>query len=334
MLVPALFLLLKYAQSKCDVSCDCSDDRSSISYCSDSRESDCRDDFFRKIHQEGRRHKLLTEVPSFVSINGRCPSFKSCKPHLEFANIAVFLSRIPNMKKLGKLYKKDDIRALARLAAQSDGMDHYDALNAFYYNADSHSGIRDLRFDSNFILFFLQRFLYFLDILADNKSVKICNRSLTCMSTNRVYDILSPPCTYTNLTFDTDSRAMELFNSIIGNTAIHETVSGFIRILLHLVKDAVCRCNDQQKKLETFTTYSLYADLLQDYLKRSEEIVVSNTRYVEEFGTTNQTAFFFIWFPFAGVIPPSTAPAQAILFLVPTTPYTNATAFDYLNSEN
>ncbi|ELA42274.1 uncharacterized protein VICG_00674 [Vittaforma corneae ATCC 50505] len=330
MLASLLFTLLESVQSKCNEPCDC--DSSFTSCSTEVCEQDCLKACYTKFDGDCKKYKSIIDVRPFICFDDCCPSLKDCcKPYLEFANIAEFVAKIPNAKKLKKMYIKNDVKGLIKFASQCDGCENYDALNAFYYNADSHSGIYSLKFDSNFILFFLQRFYYYLDLIVDSSTIKISHTALMCAKTNKCYDLLCPPCTYTDLTFGSESNALKLFNSILGNTAIHDIVIIFIRILLYQIHITVSRCAEQNNKLGGFSTYSLYAELLQQYLVKTKDLNVANTLYVENFGSS-QVNFFYIWFPFenntaTGIV------GAANLLNVPSATYTNSETFRFLNSD-
>lgn len=329
MLASLLFTLFESVQSRCNVSCDC---ESEVSCSTTTCEDDCLKDCYAKFASDCKKYKSIVDVKPFICFDDCCPSLKDCcKPYLEFANVAEFVAKIPNAKKLKKMFVKNDTKGLIKFASQCDGCENYDALNAFYYNADSHSGIFNLKFDSNFILFFLQRFYYYLDLIIDASTVKVSNTSVMCMKTNKCYDLLCPPCTYTDLTFGSEANALKLFNSIIGNAVIHDVVIIFVRILLYQIHITVSRCSEQNNKLGGFSTYSLYAELLQQYLIKTKDLTVANTLYVENFGAS-QTSFFFVWFPFANTTATGTVGA-ANLLNVPSATYTNPETFDYLNSD-
>lgn len=296
MLGSLLFLLFRYAHGACEVSCDCSSSNSGFSSeqgCCGSFDS-CSEPFDR-CSIWNAESKSISEIKPMLCFLGGCPSLKNCcQPYLEFGNVTAFLAKIPNAKKLNKLYQKNDVKAVAKLAADCRECDNYDALTAFYYNFDSQSGVCNYKFDSNFILFFLQRFYYFLDLQSGTKpAVQITPHAITNCGNGKPIDLLCPPCTYTNLNFGNEENALHIFNTIIGNAVISDLVSNFISILLSQVQSAVRKCFGKRGALND-TTFSLYADLLQKYLVKTASLVNANTEYVEQFIKQPQIAFVFL----------------------------------------
>lgn len=326
MIAEILLLLSKSVMAACDVPCDCSSEQGSSESCS----VECNTGSFSKFDCDDS-FKKLAEIQSFIC-SGVCPTAKACKPYLEFANIAVFMTKIPNAKKLKKLYYKCDINGLLKYASSCGGVESYDALSAFFYNADSRSGISCLKFDSNYILFFLQRFYYFLDLISDNLG-SVSNNNLVCNKTNKPFDLLCPPCTYTNLNFGIDSHALSLFNTIIGNAVISDLVVAFVRILLYQLHQAACRCAEQHCDPSAFTTFGLYIDLLRNYLLKTSELSAVNALYVQNFGTSQASQDLFCWLPYNDISATTNllTGMAALGVISPPEQYINAGTYNYLN---
>lgn len=316
-----LCVLLKYVHTRCDVSCDCSDSNAfSYSDC-------CNDPLDARVDLcDGKNRR--NEITPMLCFSGGCPVTKdSCRPYLEFANVAVFIAKIPNGKKLMKLYNRGDIKGLSKFASQCGGCENYDVMSAFYYNADSRIGACNLTFDTNFIVWFLQRFYYYLDTILTQPDVCVSNTSIVTGG-GRPIDLLCPPCTYTNLSFGSDANATALFNSIIGNSAIASNVTTFIQILLFQIQSANNACSSKSSGLGGNSTFSLYVDLLRQYLGKTNYLLGINADYTQKYAA-QFTKGGFVWVPYPGK---PGSPNGAALVNVPPT-YFNDNTWTFLNSD-
>lgn len=252
--------------------------------------------------------KKLTKVTPFICYNNKCPSNKKCVPYSEFDQIVEFYEKIPNFNILSKLYCKNDIKSLIKLASSRDSCEHYDAYNAFFYNADSHSGIYNFKFDSAFIQYFLVRFYYYLDLIYIQKTCRLSSNCVLQSNCNDPIDFLCPPCTFTNLSFESDQQALLLFNTITSDTLITENVLSFIRILLCQIKSNVCDKKD--------TTFGIYVNTLYQYFFRTYQIVEYNfQRKLDFINNTLHYGFFYIPYTYVNGVP--TSEVQQTIINVP-----------------
>lgn len=309
MLSSFLFLLL----NNVDARFRCSDSEFSSSSFSCSSESDCIQELGACGEKNKQRCPGLRELPPMVGCDGKCPKINSCKPYTEFDNIVEFAVSIPNSKKLLPLYIQNDVQALMKYASNCRNAENYDAYNAFYYNADSHSGIFDLKFDINFIKYFVRRFYYYLDLVTRVPSISTSGDAIVETATGKTFSLLCPPELYKDLEFTSDADVTNVFNNIIGNSFISQSVVDFIRILSKEICKSVSKC---PKKCE-FNTYSLYVTLLQKYLCATKKIVEVNTTYNESYGESRLSALY-IYQPYertAAYIAanPTANPTQAFL---------------------
>lgn len=298
---------------------------------------DCRSevsvDCFTKFGEcEESKIADIVHISPFVCGTGCCPTWnKPCKPYLEFANIAEFLAPLPSANKLKDYFWKGDLKALTKLATNCSGCCDYDALIAFFFNADAFFGLGSRVFDDNYILYFLQRFYYFLDLVLDNPAIKVYNNNLYCIKSQKIFDLLCIPEPYSDLTFGTPGEATKLFNSIIENPVIHCVLDSFIKVMLIQISNANKRCITQCSKLGEFNTYTSYIALLNASLLKTTEISHRNVGNVESYGLS-QVPFHFVYFPYAN----STGPNpnyQVALLNVNNSQYISPKTYRFLQSK-
>lgn len=271
-------------------------------------------------------------ISPFICGTSCCPSWtKPCKPYLEFANIAEFLAPLPSADKLKDYFWKGDLKALTKLATNCSGCCNYDGLIAFFFNADAFFGINSRVFDDNFILYFLQRFYYFLDLILDNPTIKVYNNNLYCIKTQKMFDLLCIPEPYASLNFGTPAEALKLFNSVIENPVINSVLDSFIKVLLIQISLANKRCVTQSSRLSEFNTYTSYISLLNAYLLKTAEISNRNVTNVETYGLS-QVTFCYIYFPYTTTTGPNPN-YQVQLLNVNTSQYVGPKTYRFLQSK-
>lgn len=250
-----------------------------------------------------------------------CPRLNTCCPYLEFTHIVEFCVSIPNIKKTHPLFMKCDIKALECLASKADCFQNYDALNAFYYNADCHSGVITRQFSSNFILFFLTRFFYYLQLVYIDGVAFVNGNELVYLANKRHIDLLCIPSHFNNTTFGTEANALRIFNIIISDTTITKVVSDFINVLLKQICIANSSSTQKHGSVESFNTFFVYITVLQSYLAKTKEITLFNLQQKIDF-LAPQIQFTFILFPYLTTDSP--APTKAFK-LVPVPVANNMT---------
>ncbi|KAM0680706.1 hypothetical protein GINT2_000976 [Glugoides intestinalis] len=278
----------------------------------------------------------LTITP-FINNGKACAILNGCcKPYSEFDFVTEFMTVIPNAKKIAPLYKTGDRKGLLKIATGAETTENYDAYNALFYNADVRINTPELKFDTNFIQFFLARFYYYLDILALYPTLQSRSNTLTDGKTGKSFCLLNLPSPFDEIIFGCNATALKLFNTILENTAINTTVKDFIRILLHQVNTSFINCAEKYPKNSCFNTYVIYASLLKQCLLMSNAVVVANTQYIEAFGT-NAMSIPFYYVPYtrttAAIIasPTNKNPTAAFLIPVDGTRYVDAATYDFLN---
>lgn len=273
---------------------------------------------------------FVNDSKSFATLNG------CCKPYSEFDLVTEFMAVIPNAKKIAPLYKAGDKKALLKIATSAETTENYDAYNALFYNADVRINTPELKFDNNFIQFFLVRFYYYLDLIAVYPNLQSRSNTLIDSKTGKTFSLLNPPAPFDEITFGCHTTALKLFNTIIGNTAINTTVKDFIRILLCQVNISFINSVEKYSKNTAFNTYVIYAALLKQCLLMTNAVVVANTQYIEAYGA-NTMSIPFYYVPYmrtAGAIaanPTNKNSTAAFLVAVDGTRYVDAATYDFLN---
>lgn len=233
---------------------------------------------------------LLPFISSYTSSSSR-----HFLPYVEFANIAEFYVPIPDKARLWPLFQSVDICTLVKLACKLACFENYDAFNAFFYNADSLSGICTREFDDNYILWFLIRFLYFLDLIQCDNPCKFRDNLLWSCDWVTQIDLLAVPAKYANITFGTRANALRLFNKIITDTVLTKYLVQFIICLVKQL-EKVEACHASCFKLPPFTTLTTYIFLLRSYLLRTAAISEFNYKIKLEF-LLESKVFAFIEIP-------------------------------------
>lgn len=193
-------------------------------------------------------------------------------PNIEFATVAAFMSNISNYKKLKPLFEANNVEAIASHASKAKSFNNFDAMNAFLYNVDAKAGLCDLKFDSNFITYFLLRFHYYLDLTVNKKTAFISGNSFLNIADKKPISFMCIPNDYSALNFGTDKNAENLFNTIITDTVITRQVSAFIKILMKEIEMASVDCDKKNK----FSTLHTYNTTLLALLNRTHEVVEFN----------------------------------------------------------
>jgi len=303
----------------------CEDSRSSVCESSSSisciRDSCCEDDFF-PIPGQGKcenKCKKIIDIGQFICCCDRkAPVFNCVLPYLEFANAAQFLVKIPNARRLLTLITKGSVGELEKIASRAECFRNYEAHNAIFYNADAASGLQTRRFDTNFILFFLNRFQYYLNITFIEKLAIVGGNDLVCPKTKKHFDLLCLPPQYANITYGSDANAARIFNTIISDTTITKDVTDFIDVLIGQIE--VCAklnttrngnlrmCTDSTGNLEISclnNTYNVYMALLTGYLEVTRGIVSNNLQQKINFISPQKQFAFVMYVTPSSSIPPS-----------------------------
>jgi len=273
-------------------SCD-----SSMSECSE--EATCKDFVLRHpCHSERKGIKGIVCPQNMVSLH-HCPSKKrKCTPYIEFTRIVEFFIVIPGAPKLFSFIESNDIKSLERLASKSSCSQNYDAMSAFFYAADSFLGLKTHHFSYDFILFFLTRFYYFLNICHIDNVAVFNGVDLVYIENRKPVDLLDIPSVYNNATFGTEANACHIFNTIITDTTITKIVLDFILVISAQITIAVGKCTPGFcPPSKNFTTYDTYVALLTAYLNATAELTSVNLLQKIEF-IKPQTQFAFIVLPF------------------------------------
>lgn len=240
--------------------------------------------------------KNIIYPKNFVSLES-CPTpRRKCEPYLEFNRIVEFYLTIPNSPKLISFLENKDIKSLERLASKSGSTSNYDAYSAFFYDADSFMALRQGKFSTDFINYFLTRFYYFLNLAYIENIATYNGMDLILNATKKPVDFLDIPSQYANATFGTDVNAARIFNLIISDTTITTIVIDFINILRKQIACSVGKCcpslGASHKRL---TTYELYVNLLVAYLTSTSEITAVNlTQKIDFLAPQHQFAFVVV----------------------------------------
>lgn len=233
--------------------------------------------------------KVLLSIEPFISNEDENSSKKKNRPYTEFDNTVVFLKPIPRKRILSRLFEKNNIKALAKIASESGKNSQYDAYCAFFYSADSQSGIFNLKFDSAFIHYFLLRLYYFLDLVSIKKTGIVMDGLLKNQNGFTPIDLLALPAEFANLEFGSERMALEIFNTVIRDTTLTETVISFIQILHNQIKNPDVVRDGKSLNYSTFTVY--YKTLLK-YLEKTLEIVQYNYQRKAQFVENTKKAIF------------------------------------------
>jgi len=270
---------------------------------------------------DDKKKRMSIVMPRPIVCLDKCPRINTCIPYLEFTNVVEFCVTLPQIKRVEPLFWKCDIKALEALASKADCFQNYDALNAFYFNADCYSGVITRQFSSNFILFFLTRFFYYLQLVYIDHLVFVNGCELVYIANKKHVDLLCIPCQFNNTTFGSEANALRIFNLIISDTTITKIVSDFICILLKQICIANAHCTQKCGSTESFNTFFVYITVLQAYLNKTKEIVFFNLQQKIDF-ITPQLQFSFIVFPYLTTTGPTSIKAFQ---LVPVHVATNMT---------
>lgn len=238
---------------------------------------------------------------NFISLLS-CPTKKRrCTPYLEFTRIVDFLLVIPSAHKLFPLLEKHDLRSLERIASRSNCGQNYDAFNSFFYFADSYLGLQTRNFSYDFILFFLTRFYYFLNLVHVENLAVFNGIDIIFIADKKCVNFLDIPAFYNNATFGTESNSCDIFNAIITDTTITKIVLDFIVVLTAQISKAIAKCNPDfviaNPVLKRFTTYEAYAYILLRYLGATADLTSINLTQKIDF-ITPQKQFAFIVLPY------------------------------------
>lgn len=277
------------------------DDDSCISSCSrDCDEArECRRylEPVNRIYCDDKRRRQSVIMPRPMVCHEVHPRTNTCCPYLQFTHVVQFCVSIPSSKRIHPLFLRCDIKALECLASKADCFQNYDALNAFYFNADCHSGVITRQFSSDFILFFLTRFFYYLQLAHIDSVAFVNGNELVYINNKKCIDLLCIPNHFNNTTFGTEANALRIFNIIISDTTITRVVSDFISVLLKQI--CVANSNNIQRcgSVESFNTFFVYITVLQAYLTKTKEITLFNLQQKIDF-LTPQLQFSFILFPY------------------------------------
>jgi len=247
-------------------SCDCSSFVENLVY----------DEYVDKIsgfYAEDRSRKVSLIPRPMISFE-QTPRNNSCLPYYQFTDAVEFCATIPNGKKLKEAFLSNDLKLLEKLASKADCFQNYDALNAFYFNADCNAGVTTLQFSSSFITFFLLRFNYYLQLVYADLTATVNGSELISISTKKPIDLLDLPSKFNDISFGNEANTLRIFNMIISDTTITKVASDFITILQKQINTVTI--NTTNKKGSSFNTFLVYSTVLQAYLAKTKEIVQAN----------------------------------------------------------
>jgi hypothetical protein len=243
--------------------------------------------------------KQLAYLAPFICTDNM-PSYRNFLPHIEFANIADFYATMPDNKEISELFKSNSISCLVKLASKVEKFEHYDAYNALFYNADALGGLCKREFDSNYILWFLARFYYFLELFNCKNPCIMRENVLLAPDQETIVDLLNLPSEWHNVNFGCQENALRLFNSIISDTIVNPYLVKFILILIKQLETVEITKTGKKIKdhidSSRFTTFTAYYMLLRGSLMRTMDVSSLNLKIKFEFLSKNKV-FAFVEVP-------------------------------------
>lgn len=210
------------------------------------------------------------EIIPFITENNANPTKHSFNPYSQFDTIVAFLSVIPDVKKTSLDILMNNTKGMSELASNVVDYTDYDVHSVLFYNADSCSGIYNLKYDICFIKYFLVRFYYFLEVTFIKSYGFTFGNNLRRRKDHTPIDLLTLPASLEDTYFDSETVALNIFNDIIADTLLTDIVISFIKTILFQLNQA------WTDKNEYLTTRDLHSYTLEKYLQRTLDIVKCN----------------------------------------------------------
>ena len=138
------------------------------------------------------------------------------------------------------------------------------------------------KLDKNFVLFFLNRFEYFLSLIVVHGSGKCPRFSDKCELIDEhknVIDFLKIPAKYAYRKYE--GKESVLLNQIISTSSIRGVVERFICILLKQVEEAAHHSDKQCAEDKEFTSFDAYVKVMKVILNEIKEI--TNINYCNKY---------------------------------------------------
>jgi len=206
-------------------------------------------------------------------------------PYFEFNNFVASLQTFHLLSSLerghlAREFKKEELKA------ELKSIKNFDALTPLLYNADVIEGSFKNIFDSNFIMYFVQRYYYYLEKKGycgkegeknqkDNKCYFEDDSNFGCHEV----DLLNIPESYTNNVYN--ENVCEVFKQILTDQRYYKVLLKFIELLKHQIEEVTKSKKNEEERIlahAELTTYRGYVEALNASLNAVERYVKNNSK--------------------------------------------------------
>jgi hypothetical protein len=208
----------------------------------------------------------------------------------------MFMVNIPTVPDTHRGDRCKNLLGLVKSA--SNCYEEYDSLIQQFYFNDVTNGIATLNFDINFILYFLNRFQYYLSLVYCNNLANVAGGNILSLRDSCPINLLCIPPKFANATYGSIDETLRIFNTIITETTITEFVVRFCQILLFQIREAICP-NFPNKDVEKLklNTYILYSGILSQMIQRTAGIANTNLQQKIAFFNASLSQAYFLTIP-------------------------------------